>query len=507
MSDSKILSLDELAALAEQLRGNGKRIVLCHGTFDLLHPGHIRHLQRARGFGDELLVTITADNWVNKGPGRPAFRHELRAETLAALGCVRAVAVNHAPTGVNVIGQIRPDVYVKGSDYKDAGSDVTGGITREREAVESYGGELRFTDEIVFSSTSLLNEHFEVFPPQTRQYLKGFRESCCESDLLGWLRQAKDLKVAVVGDAIVDEYHYVTPLGQAGKGHMQAVKYESEEAFAGGSIAVANHIAEFVGEVTLVCALGQRDRRENFIRSKLLANVEPVFFTLPGTSTVIKRRFVDGDLNKLFEVYFFEDRPLPTTVEGRICEWLEQHLAKFDLVIVPDFGNGLISPTVVERLSAHARLLAVNTQINSGNRGYHVIHRYPRADFVSLNEPELRLAAHDRHGELETVARDVARQIGCRWLAVTRGTRGALMLDVKNDCFHAVPALSSRVVDRIGAGDAFLAFAALMLGAGAPPPAAVFVGSAAAAIDVQIVCNREPVTLAGLFKYIGTLLK
>lgn len=507
MSDDKILSLGELAARAADIRRAGRKLVLCHGTFDLMHPGHIRHLQRARSFGDALFVTLTADAQVNKGPGRPVFSQDLRAATLAALDCVDAVAINHAPTGVNVIGALCPAIYVKGSDYRDAGSDVTGGITLEREAVERHGGELRFTDEVVFSSTSLLNQHFDVFPPETRRYLADFASRLGGEDPVERLKGARGLKIAVVGDAIVDEYHYVSHLGQAGKGNMLAVRYESEERFAGGAIAVANHLAGFAGEVTLVTALGELNSQEDFIRGRLQPAVTPVFFTLPGTPTVTKRRFVDGDLNKLFEVYFYEDAPLPAAIENEAVAWLETQLGNYDLVVVPDFGNGFVSPAIVEALCRHARLLAVNTQINSGNRGYHVIHRYPRSDFVSLNEPELRLAAHDRHSPLEAVAREVAARIGCRWLAVTRGTRGALLLDVAADRFHPVPALSSRVVDRIGAGDAFLAFAGLMLGAGAPPELAVFVGSAAAAIDVQIVCNREPVSPAALFKYVGTLLK
>jgi sugar/nucleoside kinase (ribokinase family) len=136
-----------------------------------------------------------------------------------------------------------------------------------------------------------------------------------------------------------------------------------------------------------------------------------------------------------------------------------------------------------------------------------VIHRYPRADFVSLNEPELRLAAHNRQDPLESVAKHVGKLAKVKQLAVTRGTKGMLMYDRQEETFHKVPALSTKVVDRIGAGDAFLSLAGLCLGGGIAPEVAAFVGSAAAAIDVQIVCNREPVDSVGLQKYISTLLK
>jgi sugar/nucleoside kinase (ribokinase family) len=149
----------------------------------------------------------------------------------------------------------------------------------------------------------------------------------------------------------------------------------------------------------------------------------------------------------------------------------------------------------------------VNTQVNSGNRGFHVINRYSRADFVSLNEPELRLAAHNRHDPVEAVAEQVAERVGARFLAVTRGSRGVMMLDRENRMVHNIPALSTKVVDRIGAGDAFLSLSGLCLGGHLPANLAAFVGSAAAAIDVQIVCNREPVDKTMLYKYVTTLLK
>jgi bifunctional ADP-heptose synthase (sugar kinase/adenylyltransferase) len=186
---------------------------------------------------------------------------------------------------------------------------------------------------------------------------------------------------------------------------------------------------------------------------------------------------------------------------------LTDNLAKYDVVVVADFGNGFISGDMIRILGDKARFLAVNTQINSGNRGFHVINRYLRADFVSLNEPELRLAAHNRHDPLEEVTEFVAGNVKAAQLAVTRGTKGVMMFEAKTQTFHKVPALSSRVIDRIGAGDAFLSLSALCLGKGLDPEVAAFVGSVAAAMDVQIVCNREPIDPVGLKKYVSTLLK
>ncbi|GGY28018.1 PfkB family carbohydrate kinase [Paludibacterium paludis] len=505
MTEHKIHSLESLARITDELRGSGRRVVLCHGTFDLMHTGHIRHLQRARQLGDVLVVTLTGDQFVRKGPGRPVFGEDLRAENLAALACVDFVAINQAETAIEVIRQLKPSLYVKGSDYVDAASDLTGNIAREVAAVRDCGGDVHFTDEITFSSTRLLNTHFDVFSSEARAFLAEFKSRYPLDTFIGRIKELKSRRVLVVGDAILDEYHYVSTLGQTGKGNTLAVRYRSEERFAGGAIAVANHIAGFCGEVTLLTALGKEPGTLEYVKGKLLANVDLQHAEFPSAQTLIKRRFVDQDLQRLFEVYFGGEEQERSSLDRHVCDWLAAHAGEYDTVIVPDFGNGLISNDMARSISAHARFLAVNTQINSGNRGYHVITRYPRADFVCLNEPEARLAALDRHSPLDAIADEINRRVGSRATAITRGGQGALL--VSADGHIAIPALSSKVVDRIGAGDAFLSLAGVCMGAGLPEELSVFAGSLAAALDVQIVCNREPVDPVLFFKYATTLLK
>lgn len=507
MSSQKILDIGALAALANELRAQGKRVVLCHGTFDLMHTGHIRYLQRAQKEGDILVVTVTADEYVNKGPGRPVFGEQLRAENLAALECVNYVAINHATTAVDLLEKLRPSLYVKGNEYRDHARDVTGNIAREIQAVERHGGAIFYTDEITFSSSGLLNEHFGVFLPETKKFLEEFAFQYSDTQIHAQIDSLANLKVLVVGDAIIDQYHYVSPLGQTGKGNVLAVQYQSEEQFAGGSLAVANHISQFVKGVDLLTGLGSTDSHEEFIRDKLKANVNPVFAYFKDAPTVTKRRFVDADLAKFFEVYFFQDSPEFEDQAKQSLVWLQQNLPKYDLVIAADFGNGFISQEMVQLLCQKAPYLAVNTQINSGNRGFHLINRYTRADFVSLNEPELRLAAHNRHDMLEEVCRGVASKLCAKGFAVTRGTKGVVFFDSEKKSFNRVPALSSRVIDRIGAGDAFLSLASLCMAGGLGSEVANFVGSVAAAMDVQIVCNREPIDRVNLKKYVSTLLK
>ncbi|MBV5336232.1 adenylyltransferase/cytidyltransferase family protein, partial [bacterium] len=172
----------------------------------LLHLGHVRHLEEARSHGDMLVVTVTADRFVNKGPGRPVFSGQLRAQMLAALEHVDFVAINEAPTAVAALETLRPSVYVKGSDYANAEEDVTGGIIEERQAVESHGGRLVFTDDITFSSSKLINRYLGVYDSELHAYLEDARERDPLPRLLELLDRVKGQRVLLVGDTIIDEY-------------------------------------------------------------------------------------------------------------------------------------------------------------------------------------------------------------------------------------------------------------------------------------------------------------
>ena len=156
----KIVEVDKLAKIVADLKAKGKKVAHCHGCFDLMHPGHIKYFQAAKSMGDALLVTVTPDIYVDKGPGRPVFNQQLRAESIAALECVDYVAINKWPTAEELLRLVKPDIYVKGQEFEKL-EDKTGKIQKEYEIAKEIGTEVRFTHEIVFSSTKLLNHYFK----------------------------------------------------------------------------------------------------------------------------------------------------------------------------------------------------------------------------------------------------------------------------------------------------------------------------------------------------------
>jgi rfaE bifunctional protein nucleotidyltransferase chain/domain len=502
---SKVKDIDALAALLGGAR-RGKKVVQCHGVFDLMHIGHIRHFQEARKLGDILVVTVTPDRFVNKGPHRPVFTETLRAEAIASLGCVDYVAINRWPSAVEAIALIRPDVYAKGSDYKDAGSDHTGGIINERNAVEAGGGRLAFTDEITFSSSTLLNQHMPVFSSEVSDYLDGFRSRHSIDDVTGLLKKAERLKVLVIGEAIIDEYQYCETLGKSGKEPILAAQFIRGEKFIGGSLAIANHVAAFAGRTHLVTMLGSVDSHEQFIREKLLPGIEPTFLTMEGASTIVKRRFIETyPFQKLFEVYVMDEEGGAANA-GKLCELLERTLPAFDLVVVADYGHGMLGAEAIRVLCEKARCLAVNAQLNAGNHGFNTVSKYGRADFISLSEKEIRLETRNPSGDLQAIVERVATELDCPRVLVTRGAKGNLCYS-RGEGFFNVPGLAIKTVDRVGAGDAVFAVGSLCAALDAPMEVIGLIGNAVGIEAVGIVGNQRFIERAPLIKHLEALLK
>jgi rfaE bifunctional protein nucleotidyltransferase chain/domain len=504
----KVKTLAEIASASEQAKRTGQIVVHAHGTFDLLHLGHVRHLEAARKLGDVLLVTVTADRFVNKGPGRPVFSAELRAEMLATLEYVDWVAINDAADAVGAIETIRPSIYIKGQDYQNPQGDITGKISLERQAVEAHGGRIHFTDEVTFSSTELINRHLNVFEPHIREHLNTLRENGGLDELCDLIDRVADYRVLLVGDAIIDEYQYVLPMHKTPKENMIATRYQDRELFAGGVFAAANHVASFCKEVDIITCLGDSESYEDLVRQSLKPNVGMRAFTRKAAPTTLKRRFVDPSyMRKLFEVYFMNDEPLPPDVQNEIDAAISELASGYDVVIAADFGHGLIAQSSIDALTANARFLAVNTQSNSANLGYNLITKYRSADYVCIDAAEARLAVSDRLSGAGDIARRLAEDhIDCSKIIITQGKHGCVTFE-RDGIVHTIPAFAKNIVDTVGAGDAFLAVTAPLVAAGGPMSQIGFIGNVVGALKVEIVGHRRSIEKSSLIKGITGLLK
>jgi cytidyltransferase-like protein len=502
----KILSLDQLAAALERRRALGERIVHCHGVFDLLHIGHVRHFEQARKFGDVLVVTLTPDRFVNKGLGRPAFSETLRAEFLAAIEFVDYVAVNLWPAAIETIRLLKPNVFVKGSEFRGL-QDTIGHVAKEADAVREIGGEMAFTDDLVFSSSGLINQYLSPYPESVRNYLAEFARRHPTEDVLAPLQAAQGLRVLVVGETILDEYTYCEAIGKSGKEPVLATRYLGSDRFGGGVLACANHLAGFADRVDVLTMLGDGGDEEAFVRESLKPNVTPIFLEKRGSPTIVKQRFVEKYLSqKMFEVYRMNDAPLDAAAEAELCDRLAHILPRYDLVVVADYGHGMLGARAIEVLTRQARFLTVNTQSNAGNHGFNMISRYPRADYVCLAHREVALETRNQQLTGEEMARHVAEKLDCPRVMITRGSHGSLF-HTAPDRFDRVPALATKVVDRVGAGDAVLCVTALCAAVDAPAEIIAFIGNVVGAEAVAIMGNARSIERTPTFRHIECLLK
>ena len=483
------------------------RIVQSHGVFDLLHIGHIKHFQAAKKQGDILVVTITPDRFVNKGPNRPRFSEILRAEAIAALDCVDFVIINSWPTAVEAIKLLKPFVYAKGDEYKNSENDITGKINEELAAVNDVGGNVIFTSEVTFSSSELLNEFFSPFSKEVVSYLHNFKREYSFQKILSYLEKSKKLKVLLIGETIIDAYRFAEVIGKSGKEPTLVAKFKHYELYPGGILAMANHLSDFCEEITCLTYFGENAEHDRMIQNSIAKNIKLEVIYKKNSPTITKRRFLDEYLRqKLFEEYEINDDFLELNQQADLMHKLHGLLKNHDLVIVADYGHGLLNDEAINYIIHHAKYLAVNTQANAGNNGFNCISKYKKADYVVVASRELQLNYRQKHLAVSEQLNRLISEHEYEKAMITGGKDGTLVCK-KNELLCKVPALATTVVDRVGAGDAVLSLSSLYAFHNAPSEIIGFIGNVAGAEAVNIMGNKSAINKSGFMKHIAHLLK
>lgn len=339
-------------------------------------------------------------------------------------------------------------------------------------------------------------------------YLSEFKERYSLSDVLAFLDRCAKLTPVVIGEAIIDEYTFCDSLGTANKEPVLAVLQRHTETYAGGALAVANHVAGLCDKVRLVTQLGEADSQLDFIRAALRHNVQADYLTQPGAPTITKHRFLDRYSSaKMFEVYGMDDAPqLNTPYMEDLKRILDEALPTSNLIIAADFGHGFFIDRLIRRLWASGCFLALNVQSNAGNRGYNVVSKWQRADYVCLANHEISLEVRQHDGEPRAKLLEVVKRIACPTWTVTVGRDGLIHYHVGDGTFWEAPALAKTVVDRIGAGDCVFAVTSLLVRLGAPPDIICFLGNAAGAFKAAHLGNSTPLQRHTFGKFIEELM-
>jgi rfaE bifunctional protein kinase chain/domain/rfaE bifunctional protein nucleotidyltransferase chain/domain len=505
--ENKLIRIENSESLFKSIRKQKKTIGLCHGVFDLLHPGHLRHLAKAKEKVDLLFVSITADQFVNKGPGRPAFTQDLRAESLANIISVDYVLISPFPTAVESINAIKPDFYFKGNDYSNEKSDATGNITLERKTVESFGGRVVNTDEIVFSSSELINKFLSSNSTEVTAWLNNLKSKFSIDEILGWLEKISKLKVLIIGESIIDTYTDCDALGKSSKDPILCFNRGQSQSFAGGVLAIGAHCQGLGLNTTIVTGINHKDKNLSEIKNLLSKGVKIDMVDIAPHPTIRKERFVDTRTSsRVLELYEMDDSPLPDHLENDSVKLIADNIKHVDLVIIADYGHGFISDKIIQHISSFSKFTAVNVQTNAGNRGFNSLNRYSNVNFITLNGVEAQLEMRRKHFEINALINDLREKTRATNILITRGNEGIDFYPSGN-LVHKAPALAPFVKDRVGAGDALLSITSLLVSVGAPTEIVTFYGNLVGAWAVSFIGNEKSLEQGLLFRQVASLLK
>ncbi|MDZ4830083.1 MAG: PfkB family carbohydrate kinase [Phycisphaerae bacterium] len=495
-SASKILSVEQAAAVVKAAREAGETVVQCHGCFDIVHPGHIRHLRHARTFGSRLLVSVTGDAVMAKGGARPLIPQELRAENLGALDFVDWVAINDAPTAAELLERIRPDVYVKGKEY-ERNEDPR--FMLERSIVERHGGRVVFTSgDIVFSSTALIaamEDRTDPFQSRVRGLLT--RHALDAVGVERIVAGFRGRRLVIVGETIVDTYILCDRAEVAGESAILSLRPIDRRSFDGGAAIVAQHCAALGASPILVTALprsldSERLRRrlgERGIEVRAIESDRPI---------VEKQRFMVG-AQKVMKLDLGQRLEMDAAQRDQLRELAVSAASGCDAAIVADFGLGLFAPAALgplcEALRPRVRIMSGDV---SGRRAS--LLAMAQMDLLCPSESELREALQLPDDGLAAATWSLLDLTRSRAAIVTLGSDGLIAFDrpagehdgqryTERVAGEHVPSFAPFAVDQLGCGDALLAAATMTLVAGGSIAQAAIVGNVAAAAEAQRLGN------------------
>ena len=506
----KILSLKDLNKKIDTLKKRGKKVVHCHGVFDVLHAGHVQHFDSAKKLGDILIVSVTRDEHVNKGPNRPIFPIETRLQCIAALEKVDYVCSNSDGNAVNAIRVLKPNVYCKGKDYLDNKLDVTGQIKNEEKAVKSIGGKIAYTIDRLFSSSKIINSsgfNLSNYQKKFLNKIKSNKDFNNSEKISKTINSFFDLKILVIGETIIDEYVFCEALGKSGKEPVLVLRDLYAEKYLGGAAAIARNLSGFCKKITLLSSIGEKKEHLAFINKNLPKNIIKDFLTKKNSSTIVKKRFVDDtNKNKVLGVYSINDNPLNKAQSLDLNRRIMKQIKNHDLVIVSDYGHGFISRDSAKKIVKNSKFIAVNAQLNAANVGHHTISNYIGANLVIINENEMRHEMRNKYDHVDTLIKKLSNKLKSDYTTVTSGNDGSKIYSRRQNKILSCPAFASNVVDKVGTGDAMLALLSIGIYRKKDINFSMLVSALAAAIKIQFMGNSKQLKKMDIIKSLQAYL-
>ncbi len=488
----KIKTAEEVSKIVGN-RPRSKKVIMCHGTFDVVHPGHVRHLLYAKSKGDILIASLTCDQHIAKANFRPYVPEELRAINLAALEMVDYVIIDREPTPLANLARLQPDFFAKGYEY--VGGGLHPKTQEEVDVLESYGGEVIFTPgDIIYSSSHLI----DLAPPSIaadKLLILMEAEKLTFNDLRKALDGFAGIRAHVVGDTIIDSYTYCSMIGGMTKTPTMSVRYERKEDYVGGAGIVSKHLRAAGADVTFSTVLGGDNLADYTLRDLENSGIQclPV---IDGSRPTTNKNAIIAENYRLLKVDTVDNRAVSDKILGQLCDYVAT--TPTDVVVYSDFRHGIFNrdtiPCLIAAIPENSYRVA-DSQLASrwGN-----ILEFEGFDLITPNEREARFALGDQDSVVRPLALELHRQSKCKTLILKLGDRGIITYRSNSAedfrAFFAVDSFAENVRDPVGAGDALLAYATLSMVTTGNEVIASILGSFAAGVE----CDHDgniPVTL------------
>ena len=479
----KIKTREELKALLGDFPRQQK-VIMCHGTFDLVHPGHIRHLFYAKSKADILVVSLTCDAWIQKADFRPFVPQDLRAMNLAALEVVDYVLIDERPTPIEGIQFLQPDYFAKGYEYRDG--KIPPKTQEEIDTLSSYGGEMIFTPgDVVFSSSKFIES---CSPKLSTEKLAALMES--ESITFNHLREALDkfpgALIHVVGDTIIDSYVYTTPISTgSSKTPTLSVRFDRQVDYAGGAAVVAKHLRAAGARVRFSTVLGDDAMKDFILKDMAHCGVDCRPIIDHTRVTTQKMTFIASSY-RMLKFDRVDNQPIAgKTLDDLIETYANSEAEGF---VFSDFRHGIFNRATVPILTEKLPVGPVRVADSQVASRWGNILEFQGFDLITPNEREARFALADQDSVVRPLARDLYAQAKCKLLILKLGARGTITYRRSSDevrAFFTMDSFADLVVDSVGAGDALLAYATLAQVAKQGPVIASILGSIAAGVACE----------------------
>ncbi len=480
--NNKIKTKEELAKIIGAFPRKNK-VILCHGVFDVVHPGHLRHLAYAKSKASILIVSITVDKHIQKGIYRPHIPQGLRSLNLAALEMVDYVLVDQNATPIKNLKFLKPDFFAKGFEYSS--KTVSEATKEEAVTVNKYGGKLIYTPgDIVYSSSKFLN--LSLPKVQLEKLLLLMKQNNISFPYLrDVLKKFSKLKINVIGDTIVDSFTRTNVIGGQIKTPTISVLFQNKENYIGGAAIVSQHIKAAGAKVKLLTVLGNDELKKEVLNRLKSKNIDCEAIIDNNRPTTNKDVILAGGY-RLLKIDKLDNRPISMEILNKITSSIKK--TKSNAIILSDFRHGIFNqmsiPEIIKSLPKKI-FKAADSQVATrwGN-----ITEFKNFDLITPNEREARFALADQDSTVGSLSTLLQNEVKFKNLIMKLGDRGVFCStsDVKTKTSHfSVDSFAKNVIDPVGAGDALLAYSTLSMLVTKSLVASSIIGSMAAACKCE----------------------